>query len=83
MTTTELAPFTITFHDEYSSWHESPVLKALVSMTVVITTKEGYIFDAVVRSLNNDGTLTVENHNVGSWTEMTLTLSEITNIHYC
>ena len=77
------APFTITFHDEDSSWHDSSVLKALVNQTVLVRTKEGDIFDGEVTSLD-EGTIALSNSVVGnSWTEMTLALTSITNIHYC
>ena len=77
------APFAITFHDEGLSWHESPVLKALVNATVVITTREGYIFDGEVVAVENE-VIKLTNSTVGNaWTDMTLTLMSITNIHYC
>jgi hypothetical protein len=77
------APFTITHHDEGSSWDDSPVLKGLVNATVVVTTREGYIFDGEVTAVGN-GTITMTNSTVGNaWTDMTLTLTSITNIHYC
>jgi hypothetical protein len=81
---TPTAPFTITHHDEASSWHDSPVLLALVGLTVVVTTKEGYIFDGEVESVNDDGTIVLANLNLGnSWKEMTIDIGQITNIHYC
>jgi hypothetical protein len=79
------APFTITHHDEASSWCDSSLLKALAETvsTVLVTTKDGYIFDGEVISVN-DGTITLSNSVLGnSWAEMTLTLASITNIHYC
>lgn len=81
---TDIAPFTITHHDEASSWQESPVLLSLVRMTVVITTIDGNIFDGEVASLNENGTITLTNSTVGNpWTEVTLDLARITKIHYC
>ena len=77
------APFAITFHDEGSSWHESPVLKGLVNATVIVTTKEGYIFDGEIIAVKN-GTIKMTNDVVGNaWTEMTLALTSITDIYYC
>ena len=79
------APFTITHHDEASSWCDSSLLKALAKTvsTVLVTTKDGYIFDGEVISVN-DGTITLSNSVIGnSWAEMTLTLTSITNSHYC
>ena len=79
------APFTITHHDEASSWCDSSLLKALAKTfsTVLVTTKDGYIFDGEVTSLD-EGTIALSNSVVGnSWTEMTLALTSITNIHYC
>jgi hypothetical protein len=79
----EKAPFTISFHDEWSSWHESPVLKALVNQTVLVTTKEGYIFDGEVVAVENE-VIKLTNSTVGNaWTDMTLTLMSITDIYYC
>jgi len=79
----EKAPFTISFHDEWSSWHESPVLKALVNQTVLVTTKEGYIFDGEVVAVENEA-IKLTNSTVGNaWTDMTLTLMSITDIYYC
>lgn len=77
------APFTITHHDEDLSWDDSSVLKGLVNATVVVTTREGYIFDGEIIAVEN-GTIKMTNDVVGNaWTEMTLTLTSITNIHYC
>ena len=42
------APFTITHHDEDLSWDDSYLLKGLVNATVVVTTREGYIFDGEI-----------------------------------
>ena len=42
------APFTITHHDEGLSWDDSSVLKGLVNATVVVATREGYIFDGEI-----------------------------------
>ena len=77
------APFTITHHDEGLSWDDSSVLKGLVNASVVVTTREGYIFDGEIIAVE-DGTIKMTNDVVGNaWTEMTLTLTSITNIHYC
>ena len=77
------APFTIPHHDEGLSWDDSSVLKGLVNATVVVTTREGYIFDGEIIAVE-DGTIKMTNDVVGNaWTEMTLTLTSIANIHYC
>jgi hypothetical protein len=77
------APFTITLHDEWTAWHESAVLKALVNQTVLVTTKEGYIFDGEVVAVENE-VIKLTNSTVGNaWTDMTLTLMSITDIYYC
>ena len=81
---TDIAPFIVTHHDEASSWHDSPVLRSLVYMTVAITTADGSVFDGEIRSINEDGTITLTNSTVGNpWTEVTIDLARITKIHYC
>jgi hypothetical protein len=59
------------------------VLKALVNQTVLVTTKEGYIFDGEVVAVENE-VIKLTNSTVGNaWTDMTLTLMSITDIYYC
>ena len=79
------APFTITHHDEASSWCDSSLLKALAKTfsTVLVTTLEGYIYEGEVLAVEN-GILALSNSNIGNaWAEMEITLTSITNIHYC
>ena len=81
----EKAPFTITHHDEASSWCDSSLLKALAKSfsTVLVTTLDGYIYEGEVLAVEN-GILVLSNSNLGNaWAEMELTLASITNIHYC
>lgn len=81
----EKAPFTITHHDEASSWCDSSLLKALAETfsTVLVTTLDGYIYEGEVVAVEY-GTITLSNSNVGNaWAEMTIDLGVVTNIHYC
>lgn len=81
---TDIAPFIVTHHDEASSWQESPVLRSLVRMTVIITAVDGNIFDGEIRSINEDGTITLTNSTVGNpWKEITIDLTRVAKIHYC
>lgn len=79
------APFTITHHGEALSWCDSSLLKALAKAvsTVVVTTLDGDIYEGEVLAVEN-GILVLSNSNLGNaWAEMELTLTSITNIHYC
>lgn len=77
------APFTISFHDEASSWHDSPVLLALVGTTVVITTNDNHKFAGIIESLNEES-ITINNDVLGqSWEQAIVSLHDITNIYYC
>ena len=79
------APFTITHHGEALSWCDSSLLKALAKTfsTVLVTTLDGDIYEGEVLAVEN-GILVLSNSNLGNaWAEMELTLTSITNIHYC
>ena len=79
------APFTITHHGEALSWCDSSLLKALAKAvsTVVVTTLDGDIYEGEVLAVEN-GILALSNSNIGNaWAEMEITLTSITNIHYC
>jgi len=77
------APFTISFHDEASSWHESPVLLALVGTTVVITTNHEHQMAGIVESVNEDS-ITINNDVLGqSWEQAIIYFDDITDIYYC
>ena len=79
------APFTITHHGEALSWCDSSLLKALAKTvsTVVVTTLDGDIYEGEVLAVEN-GILALSNSNIGNaWAEMEITLTSITNIHYC
>jgi predicted enzyme involved in methoxymalonyl-ACP biosynthesis len=79
------APFTITHHGEALSWCDSSLLKALAKTvsTVLVTTLDGDIYEGEVLAVEN-GILALSNSNIGNaWAEMEITLTSITNIHYC
>lgn len=79
------APFTITHHGEALSWCDSSLLKALAKTvsTVLVTTLDGDIYEGEVLAVEN-GILALSNSNIGNaWAEMEITLTNITNIHYC
>ena len=79
------APFTITHHGEALSWCDSSLLKALAKAvsTVVVTTLDGDIYEGEVLAVEN-GILALSNSNIcNAWAEMEITLTSITNIHYC
>ena len=77
------APFTISFHDEASSWHDSPVLLALVGTTVVITTNHNHKFAGIIESVNEDS-ITINNDVLGqSWEQAIIYFNDITDIYYC
>ena len=79
------APFTITHHGEALSWCDSSLLKALAKAvsTVVVTTLDGDIYEGEVLAVEN-GILALSNSNIGNaWAEMEITLTSITNLHYC
>ena len=79
------APFTITHHGEALSWCDSSLLKALAKTvsTVLVTTLDGDIYEGEVLAIEN-GILALSNSNIGNaWAEMEITLTSITNIHYC
>jgi small nuclear ribonucleoprotein (snRNP)-like protein len=83
---TDKAPFVITHHGEAGEWYDSPVLRSLVGMTVVITTREGNVYEGVVESVNADenGYFSLTNMNdKESWGSVTLNPAHITTIHYC
>jgi len=77
------APFTISFHDEASSWNESPVLLALVGTTVVITTNDNKKFAGIIESIN-EANIIINNDVLGqSWEQAIVSLHDITDIYYC
>lgn len=82
----EKAPFVITHHGEAGEWYDSPVLLSLVGMAVVVTTRDGSIYDGIMESVNADehGYFSLANMNKDeSWSSITLNPAHITTIHYC
>lgn len=78
------APFIITHHDDASSWQDSPLLNSLVQMRVVVTDRDGSIYEGFVSAVNHDGTITVvSDSNESAWISVTLRTTYITSIHYC
>lgn len=80
------APFIITHHGETGEWYDSPVLRSLVGMTVVVTTRDGSIYEGIMESVNADenGYFSLSNMNIDeSWSSITLNPAHITTIHYC
>ena len=75
------APFTISFHDEASSWHDSPVLLALVGTTVVITTNNNKKFAGIIESIN-EASITINNEDQ-AWEQAIIYFDDITDIYYC
>jgi small nuclear ribonucleoprotein (snRNP)-like protein len=75
------APFTISFHDEASSWHDSPVLLALVGTTVVITTNDNKKFAGIIESIN-EANIIINNEDQ-AWEQAIIYFSDITDIYYC
>jgi len=75
------APFTISFHDEASSWHDSPVLLALVGTTVVITTNDNKKFAGIIESIN-EASITINNEDQ-AWEQAIIYFDDITDIYYC
>lgn len=79
----DTAPFIITHHSDGGEWHDSPVLRSLITFTVVVSTKDGSIYDGEVASVNEDGTVTLTNASeLNPWTTLSLRLDHIATIHY-
>lgn len=84
MTTAEnTAPFIITHHDDVGEWYGSPVLRSLITFTVVVRTKDGSVYEGEVASINEDETITLTNASeANAWTTISIHLLHISSIHY-
>ena len=79
----DTAPFIITHHSDGGEWHDSPVLRSLITFTVVVSTRDGSIYEGEFSSLNEDGTITLINASeLNPWTTVSLRLTHINTIHY-
>ena len=76
--------FIITHHDDAGEWHDSPVLRSLVTFTVVVTDRDGYVYEGEVTAVGDDGTISLTNSDSNTaWRDISLRLANITTIHYC
>jgi len=79
----DTAPFVITHHSDGGEWHDSPVLRSLITFTVVVSTEDGSIYEGEFASVNEDGTVTLTNASgLNAWATVSLRLNHIATIHY-